>query len=112
MRTGLTEDSNIEDTIHQNVSLTDASSYFPTRLDPRITSGRIPSLTAALFIPAPCANSSPSFTLPARETGPSKVISIGILRRCRLGLWRSCRLLDTVVSRMARSLALGSLVDA
>ena len=112
LQNGLTEDSDIEDTIHQNVSLTDASSYFSTRLDTRITLGRVSPLTVAVLIAAPRANTSTPSTLPARETGSSKIVSIGILRRCCLGLWRSCRDLDTVVPRLARSLALGSLVDA
>ena len=105
-------DSNLADSVHQDVPAPDTACSLSTRSDTRIIARRLDPLSAALSLQAPRANTSSSTTIPSREDGTSPTARSRFLCRCGVSLRRYSRYLDALVPRLAGPMALGRLVDA
>lgn len=105
-------DSNTSYTIYQNIPPSHSSSHLPTRSHSRISSSRIPPLTVTLSIQESRPKTCSSASIPSREACPSPPTRARFLRRHSASLRWSCRILDEMVSRLARSLGLGSNVHS
>ncbi len=110
-RARLTIDPNSQNPLHQDIPTANTTSYLSTRIDPRIASRRLSPITAPLPLSTTRSNASTSASLPPGESNPSTTARVRLLRWDSSGLRRDSRFLDPLVSRLARSVSLGVMVD-
>jgi hypothetical protein len=105
-------DPNTPNTLYQNLPAPNPPPNIPTSFNPRFPPRRIPTLPSTLPIPEPRSETSPPTPISSRETGPSPSPSSRILCWYCISLRWISRILDEMVSRLARSMGLGSNVHS
>jgi len=102
------KDPNTPNPIYQNLPPPHPPPNVPTSFNPRFTPRWFPPITITLPIPKPRPETSPPTSIPSRETSSSPSPSPRVLCWNSIGLRWISRLMDEMVSRLARSMGLGS----
>jgi hypothetical protein len=101
-------DPNTPNTLYQDLPSPNPPLDIPTSFNPRLSPRRVPPITITLPLPEPGSKTSSSTAIPSRETSSSPSPSSRILRWHSISLRWLSRILDEMVSRLARSMGLGS----
>jgi hypothetical protein len=99
-------------TIYQDLPSPHPPPNIPTSFDPRFPPRWFLTLPSTLFIPKPRSEARSSTQIPPRETSPSPSLSPRFLCRNSISLRWVSWILDEMVSRLARSMGLGSNVHS
>jgi hypothetical protein len=99
-------------TLYQNLPSPHPPPHFSISFNPRFPPRRIPTLPSTLPIPEPRSETSPPTPISSRETSSSPPPSSRILCRNSISLRWISWILDEMVSRLARSMGLGSNVHS
>jgi hypothetical protein len=99
-------------TLYQDLPSPNPPLDIPTSFNPRLSPRRFPPITITLPLPEPRPETSPPTPISSRETSSSPSLSPRILCRNSISLRWLSRILDEMVSRLARSMGLGSNVHS
>jgi hypothetical protein len=99
-------------TIYQNLPPPNPTAHFSISFNPRLSPRWFPPITITLPVPKPRSETSPSTSIPPRETSSSPSFSPRFLCGNSISLRWISRILDEMVSRLARSMGLGSNVHS
>jgi hypothetical protein len=105
-------DPNTPNTLYQNLPPPNPTPHFSISFNPRFSPRWFPPITITLPVPKPRSETSPSTSIPSRETSSSPSLGPRILRWHSISLRWLSRILDEMVSRLARSMGLGSNVHS
>ena len=105
-------DPNTPNPIYQNLPPPHSPSHFSTSFNPRFPPRWFPPITITLPIPQSRSETSPPTPISPRETSSSPSLSPRFLCWNSISLWWISRILDEMVSRLARSMGLGSNVHS
>jgi hypothetical protein len=105
-------DPNTPNTIYQDLPPPNPPLDIPTSFNPRLSPRWFPPITITIPFQESRSETSPSTSIPSRETSSSPSPSSRILCRNSISLRWISRILDEMVSRLARSMGLGSNVHS
>jgi hypothetical protein len=105
---GLMIDPNTPNTIYQNLPPPNPTPHFSISFNSRLSSRRFLTLTITIPIQEPRSKTSPPTPIPPRETSSSPSFSPRFLCGNSISLRWISWILDEMVSRLARSMGLGS----
>jgi hypothetical protein len=101
-------DSNTPNTLHQNLPPPHPPLDIPTSSDSRLPPRWVPSFTTTIPIQEPRAETSPPTPISSRETSTPPLTRFRLLRWHSISMRWISWILDEMVSRLARSMGLGS----
>jgi hypothetical protein len=105
-------DPNTPNTIYQDLPSPHPPPHFSISFNPRLSPRWFPPITITIPFQESRSETSPSTSIPSRETGPSPSPSSRILCGNSISLRWISWILDEMVSRLARSMGLGSNVHS